>query len=342
MEGGEQLRALIGQMERKLQEIGAPPVRDAVAFLAYQRAQVDRLIRLEDEFRAMVARHHRGPKTYRRFLKHVSQGSILSARPYFRERQAVFASQISQALKVGDSAALTRFRTNYRFVRFVVSLGGWSGGLRRRAEEIERLRKEMVLLLLPLALNRARIFWSRTPRSHLSFLDLVQISSEGLLAAVDKFVPPFGRVFRAVAIGRMVGNLIEQYSETLVHFYPADKRKVYRANKAVGKTVSGMDGVDFDALSDRVNQEAEGAFKTSPSELAGLMSAASCVSTDIGPAGVRRAASRVASPEESGPDRSAERSEESAFMRRSARVLSCVERKFLALKGALEAGEVIS
>lgn len=189
-----------------------------------QRRQLKTLIALEGKFRRTLIAHPWGPGAYRAFMDHILQErkNILAARPYFRERQAVFASQISRALKKRASRGLYQFKVNYGFVQFVMQHYKWPAGgkLAVLARQIHDLRMEIMELNLPLAISQARIFWSCTPKSHLSYMDLVQVHCMGLLTAIDKFVPPSEKLneeqeleaykkFRAVAIGRMIGDRIE-------------------------------------------------------------------------------------------------------------------------------------
>ncbi|MDE2425730.1 MAG: hypothetical protein KGO96_07470 [Elusimicrobia bacterium] len=103
--------------------------------------------------------------------------------------------------------------------------------------------------------------------------------AEGLINAIDKFVLPYTPVFRSVAIGRMTGNAIETYSDTIVHFYPSDKNKIYRANK-VNKEGSDQT-VDYDNLSEDINKDVlEKSKITNPVEIRNLMVAASHVSLE--------------------------------------------------------------
>lgn len=244
-----------------------------------QRRQIETLVALEKEFRKTLITHRYGPMTYKAFVKFICDKNILSARPYFRERQSVFTQQISKALKKRAEKSLYKFHFNFNFVLFVLRSRHWPKGSRiaKLAKKISDLRTEIVEMNMPLAISRARIFWSRTPKAQLSYMDLIQISCEGLMSAVDKFVLPFSPVFRSVAIGRMVGNFIENYSETMVHFYPVDKRKIYRANKLISKY---GDKVDYEKLAVEVNQGVENGHHTTPEEISGLMAAASCVSSD--------------------------------------------------------------
>lgn len=249
-----------------------------------QKKQVETLVALEKEFRRTLIKHPWGPGVYRAFIKHISEQKtgILSARPYFRERQTVFTNQIGKALKNRQEKALYRFHFNYEFILFVMAQCRWKENpfaqkIVKLEKQIRDLRWQLVEMNMPLAINRARIFWSRTPKSHLGYMDLIQITAMGLMSGIDKFVLPYSQAFRHTAIGRMVGNLIEQYSETLIHFYPVDKRKIYRANKILSKF---GEMVDWEKVSEEVNKDVEPAHRTNASEIADLIAAASTVSSD--------------------------------------------------------------
>ena len=116
-------------------------------------------------------------------------------------------------------------------------------------------------------------------------MDLIGICSTGLAAGVDKWCGKYSPVFRAVCIGRMVGNMIDSYSETMLHFYPSDKRVLYKAH-----SIRGRKGIDeLDELARAINssfEQDEKDGKSIPkdkvigSQLSYLMSAASTISAD--------------------------------------------------------------
>jgi DNA-directed RNA polymerase specialized sigma subunit len=325
-------------LEREIAKYGEANVD----YYERQKAQVEKLVALESAFRKELISHRSGASVYRDFITFIcdERRNILAARPYFRERQTVFTKQISKALKKRAEKSLYRFHFNFQFVQFVVGARSW-GKIGRRilelAEAIKAIRTELVEMNMPLAISRARIFWSRTPKSHLSLMDLIQISAEGLMSAVDKFVPPFSRVFRAVAIGRMTGNFIEEYSETPIHFYPCDKRKIYRANKLTGRQ---PDSIDFERLASDVNAMArrsgEAPHRTDARELAGLMAAASVVSADSNSSqdpDAPEPIARFAAPESSRPDRQVEERDAITRMAWAVAQLTVYEQKVLRLKG---------
>jgi hypothetical protein len=107
----------------------------------------------------------------------------------------------------------------------------------------------------------------------------------GLAAGIDKWCGPYSTVFRSVCIGRMVGNLIDAYSETMLHFYPSDKRILYKANSIRGRRGIDEVGTLADAVNDAFTEdEKDGKSipknQVSSGELNELMNAASIVSAD--------------------------------------------------------------
>lgn len=234
-----------------------------------QRKLLEDLIALETKFRKRLLSTKHGGKLYREFMdfilkkgRHtpkenesnyipddkadmmefqdvVSQESrnILRARVYFRERQDMFSESIAKAFHRNRSSMLHKFKVNYEFVMWTME--NYHGPNRRvlatLTKHIIKTRKILCENNLPLAINRAKIFWSSVPETHLEYMDLIQTSSEGLITAIDKFVPPYKTVFRTTAIGRMTLNMSTDHSATLVKLSPRDKRILYRARKARGK-----------------------------------------------------------------------------------------------------------
>ena len=184
--------------------------------LLFQKDQVEKLVALEKEFREALIECRWGEETYKRFVEHICEErrNILDARPFFRERQTMFTAEISGALKNRDHKSLYKHHINWQFVVFVLNSRKWkkTSKVYKLSQEIKAMRTELVEMNLPLAISRARIFWSRTPKSHLTHMDLVQISCEGLMSGIDKFCLPFSEAFRAVCIGRITGNMIASYS----------------------------------------------------------------------------------------------------------------------------------
>ena len=268
-----------------------------------QEQQVEELLDVEKKFKAEILKRRQATEIYKKFLQLVcvKNKNILSARPYFRETATTFSKHITPAIKNamvpdGDTTketvkrgldSLKSFDINYQFIKFIRD--SWLGPFPKRAEELfQRVyiaRRVLIENNMPLAINRAKLFYRKTPRSHLTLMDLIEICGMGLAAGVDKWCGKYSPVFRSVCIGRMVGNMIDAYSETVLHFYPSDKRILYKAN-----SIRGRQGIDdivelTKAVNDSFKQD-EKDGKSIPkhdiqvSELSALMSAASTVSAD--------------------------------------------------------------
>ena len=333
----EQFRTFAASLKRAREKYGDLKEEDVTTL---QQSQVERLVDLEVQFRQELLRSSVGPKVYKKFLHQICtvDRNVLAARPYFRERQKIFTAHISQALKDGNWKVLGEFHINWKFISFANRAAQLNKKLRHLIREIEKNRWALVEINLPLVISRSRIFWSRTPQSHLTFLDFVQLGTEGLVAAIDKFCLPYTKVFRSVAIGRMVGNFIEHYSETVLHFYPSDRRKIYRANKHLSKNIYGAGNMDILGVTKSVNEGVEDNKKTSSQEIAHLLAAASVVSSDTKAPGdefenVPDNISRYEAPEESRPDVQVERAELMHSLRKGILSLSMGDRKMLRLMG---------
>ena len=309
-------------------------------FLLLQKNQVESLVSLEEQWKQTLIAHAWGPKVYRQFVEFIREevGNILSARPYFRERQTHFVQFISPALRNKDPEALYPHRINASFILWALKEMPWKpkSPVVTIADQIFKLRNELVEMNMPLAISRARIFGARAPKNHLSQMDLVQLAAEGLLVAIDKFVPPFSRVFRSVAIGRMVSYFIQAHSHSLIHFYPSDVRKIYRARKIMS-SAGDIDGAE---LAERVNSGVDTAGgrgrKTSPEELSQLLAGADVSSTfwyaiDEGEEALP--GDRFSAPPESQPDVTYEEAEAYCAMYSAISKLTIFEQKLLRLRG---------
>lgn len=335
----DHFRHFAGVLERTIGRLGVIPKSE---LYEVQKAQVEGLINLEATFRRTLQEDPRGYDAYADWVCYIrdERKNILAARPFFRERSEAFTEQISPALKKRDIRALYPHIFNYQFVNMIMKRNVWpvDHPLQKLFKEINKARNLLVEYNMPLVINRVRIFARSTQKSHLEYMDLVQIGTEGLMSAMDKFCLPYTTVFRGVAIGRMVGNFIENYSETMMHFFPHDKQKIYRANKAVGRTAA--EGIDHARIAAAVNVTAAGISQqsTNPNEISRLMAAASCVSanstsvSNIDGEEINQY-DRFAAPRELEPDIQAEHSEEVLLVREAIEQLPLLDKKLLFLSG---------
>lgn len=311
--------------------------RDSEAFLQLQKKQVETLVKLEKDFKIALLSNKKGIDTYEKFIYFIrdQRKNILAARPFFRERQTVFTNKIAKALKKRSWQELSKFHFNFNFIRFVMNTKKWgkTTDIVKIHGEIVKLRHQLVVMNMPLAVSRVSMFYRSTPRSQLSYMDLIQTAAEGLMIAIDKFCLPFSKVFRAVAIGRILGLIIESYNQPILHFFPGDKRKIYKANKILNKD---REGINYTDLSKKINKTIDKIYKTNPTELMNLMAAASNVSSDNELKNENNniiKTNTFAAPVESRPDFKVERQDSYTKLYEAVSKLSILEQKILKLKG---------
>lgn len=306
-----------------------------------QKQQFEELVTAERLFHETLISYRINNEMYKRFIQliRITNNNILSARPFFRESSETFSAKITPALKSRDPVALKPFLINFHFIKFCKDnwIGIWPKKLEAIYNRVEKARTVLIQNNLPLAINRAKIFFRKTPKGHLSFMDMVEVSSMGLCAAVDKYNGPYLKNFAGVIIGRSVGNLIDAYCETVCHFYPSDRRILYRAN-----SIRGRQGVtDITELTNAVNSSftqdlSEG--KTAPkqvtvTELAYLMNAASIVSADSNDGEEGFGVYDYTHDDSENAEEALSRKQQISRMSRLARNLPIINQKVLRLKG---------
>jgi hypothetical protein len=185
-----------------------------------QRRQLMHLMELEAEYRDSLP-----IEVFEDFITYITieRRNILAARPFFRERSDIFVAHLSDAFKTRNASTIRQFRLNWSFVEWVTRTHPIPGR-KKLARIISKQRTEILEQNLPFAISQARQFWNSTPRSHLTFMDILQIQCQGLLLAIDKFVGPdestmsrkdamhAWKSFRAVAIGIMRRDRCNAYS----------------------------------------------------------------------------------------------------------------------------------
>lgn len=225
--------------DRDFQELAAA-VNSAIikndGLIGDQQEQVELLVQLERKFKYHIQKYQQTVEIYRKFIKKFNNTSedsenILSAQPFFREKTENF-NKIAKAIKDENPEELMKYNINYQFIEFMVK--NWKGNVPERArryyDDFVQARRILIENNLPLAINRAKLFYRKTPRSHLTLLDLINICTYGLISGIDKYDGDYSKVWRSVCIGRMVGYMIEEYSKTFLKMYPSDKKILYRAN----------------------------------------------------------------------------------------------------------------
>ncbi|HLD91652.1 MAG TPA: hypothetical protein VI911_11695 [Patescibacteria group bacterium] len=225
------------QYDKKFQEL-AIQVNQAIidndGLIGDQKEQVELMISLERKFQYYAQKYAKTNQIYAKFIDYIlhESGNILSAKPYFRERFTSFSDRIISDFKEKKGNNLGRYKINYLLIKFIVD--NWGGPLPEKVQhyynEYLEARRILIENNLPLAINRAKLFYRKTPRSHLNLLDLIDICVCGLITGIDKYCGDYTRVWRSTCIGNMVSNMIEEYSKTFLRLYPTDKKVLYRAN----------------------------------------------------------------------------------------------------------------
>lgn len=254
--------------DRDFQELAAA-VNSAIikndGLIGDQKEQVELVMELEEKFKYHISKYQQTVEIYRKFIKRynnddeeeveaVETENRLSAQPYFREKTENF-KKISKAIKENDPHALMQYKINYQMIDFIAK--NWRGKLPERAkryyDEFIEARRILIENNLPLAINRAKLFYRTTPKSHLTLMDLIDICICGLMRGIDKYDDEYTKVWRSVCIGRMVGDMIEEYSKTFLRMYPSDKKILYRANALKHR----MKITDITELTKAVNESFE-------------------------------------------------------------------------------------
>jgi len=199
-----------------------------------QKEQVELLMDLEERFRLSIQKYEQAKHVYKKFIYFITveNGNILNAKPYFREKIDVFNSKINKAIKNNDIELLMTFHINYQLINFIVK--SWRGYLPAKTNKIYlqflETRRILIENNLPLAVNRAKLFYRKTPKKEFTLMDFIDICTRGLISGIDKYVGSYTKVWRSVCIGRMVGYMISEYSKTFLRLYPTEKKILYRAN----------------------------------------------------------------------------------------------------------------
>lgn len=255
-------------------------------FTKIQKDQVNRMLELEESFRKTICQYKQSDKIYQKFMMFIKieKGNILLARPYFRERSTVFGAEVSPAFKEDNYLELKRFTINIKLMEFIIE--NWRGKLPKKAEEISKehalVRQKIIENSMPLAINEAMKFYKRTPKGHLNLMDMINICVAGLCIGVDKWQGPFRTTFRSVCLSRMKSNLMDLYNQTFIHYYPNDKKIIYKANILKSRNGVKDEQVLLEAINQYLKEDKKDKRQLDMYELQNLLNGASVSSADEG------------------------------------------------------------
>lgn len=224
-----------------------------------------KLIDLEKSFAKKLLKTGQGKRVYSDFINMIYKlkRSMLYVRPYFRQRESMYLNTINKAVEKNQPTKLYDAPVNFKFIMFAVARleENEREDAKKKAfkeqtqyvpvkfelnkdlavifEKIKSLRHEIMNNNLFLALSKAKGHARSHGGSFADMSDLVQIANEGLILAVDKYVPSEGSVFATMAIGRMVANLIENGSnQSPVTVNSSGRKKLYRIRRLLEKNPS--------------------------------------------------------------------------------------------------------
>lgn len=174
------------------------------------------------------------------FFRYFSQDdcNMLKLKPFFRIRSSGFAEQIFKAFREKDSSIFDQ-GLNFKFFSWMESqdLAQFVPGFDASFKKLKASRQSLCMGCVFLAVNRARIFQFQGRKTRSDAMVWIDTAMEGLLAAIDKFVPQSDRnnadLFKSVAIGRMQEALMVEGATTLIKIPSNDKKILYRANLAM-------------------------------------------------------------------------------------------------------------
>lgn len=258
-----------------------------------QKQEVEELWNAEKLFREEILKYKYSTQVYKKFIQKIRylDRNILYAKIYFRENSETFSEKVTPFLKSEDPEGLKKFNVNYNFILFIRE--NWRGPLGVKAEKlyrkVERARRVLSENNLPLVINVAKLFFRKVPRSQVTLMDMIAVASMGLTSAIDKYTGDskgeYSKVFMSVAMNRATGNLIKLYSETPLHFYPSDRKVLYKAN-----SIRGRQGIkDVTELASAINNAFAADAKegmvvpkgqVTPIQLQELLNAATLVSVE--------------------------------------------------------------
>ena len=202
-----------------------------------------KLIDLERMFAKKLQKTPHGKRVYADFIDMIYKfkRGMLYVRPYFRQRESMYLGTINKAVEKNQPAKLYDAPVNFKFIVYAVGKLKEYGAepnkdLVSLFEKIKELRNEIMGNNLFLALSKAKGHARSSGGNILEMSDLVQTANEGLIIAVDKYVPSEGSVFATMAIGRMVANLIEFGSnQSSVTVNLGGRKKLYRIRRLLEK-----------------------------------------------------------------------------------------------------------
>jgi len=215
---------------------------------------LNQLFEEECKFRDKLSRSKAGRKVFEDFIHFIveEEKNLLTCRVFFRERQKVFSSKVVKAIESNNVLAVSKFKINYKFCTWAMSRAPESlqKQLQPTLNKIIDLRKKVCEQSLPSAIHKAKVFWATVNYSQLSYMDMIQLASEGLMIAIDKYELPYAANFGNVVYGRMTLAVADAHNDTLLKFSIKERRILQRAKRAMQKDVPSIESFVKESFAD--------------------------------------------------------------------------------------------
>jgi len=285
------------------------------------------LIKQEELWRKLLLTTDEGKDIYKKFINYIllDRKNILDARPYFRVRQSDFLVKVNPFIKNKNSEPLSLLRINFTFITW--ALNNLSEIPIKRDliiiyQRIMKLRNDFLIKNSPLLINRMKLIYSSYSFLYKDMQELISISSNAALVALDKFVPiideitgeeKYTSVLLSSIIGRINAAAIQDNINNKIHMYPKDRKILSSLRKMKNSGFS--------------KEEICEVMNISESEMERLTNSGHMVSLED----IHNY--QIESDDE--PEDNFERADLFAKMNRQVNTLSVLEKKILHLKGLL-------
>ena len=200
------------------------------------------LIKAEEVWRKFFLTLKEGRDLYSVFIDFIlyEKKNILDARPFFRIRQSDFLNKVNPFIKRKDPYGLMNLRINFSFIAWALVRFPEipeKKELTFLCEKIVKLRNDFLIKNSPLLINRIKRIYKAYYHSFHDIQDLIGVSSNAALIALDKFVPTidpntgeekYTSVILSSIIGRMNAAAFQENctQNTKIHLYPKDRKMI--------------------------------------------------------------------------------------------------------------------
>ncbi len=196
------------------------------------------LIDYEEQWRKILINSQFGDYIYKKFVDYIlyTRKNILDARTYFRLRQTDFISQVNPFIKNKEYKQLMGLRINFTFMSWALNQIPEHESKKELIDiykKIIKIRNDFLIRNSPLLINRIKLINRAYPFLYKDMQDLISLSSNAALVALDKFVPNIDKetgkpqytsVLLSSVMRRINAAAIKESANQKIHMYPKDRK----------------------------------------------------------------------------------------------------------------------